>query len=137
MLLYIIRKDVAIGNPLSHYCRITEMGNMNMKMKQLVAVALASVMTFGAASVAISPVSYAHDSAQHEYADGTTNKYSHALKEEEACHELAVRTIRYQYRQDGNEKQYQKDLKKEQKRHDKAVKKIKADSEAHIRHQHK
>ena len=88
---------------------------MNMKMKQLVAVALASVMTFGAASVAISPVSYAHDSAQHEYADGTTNKYSHALKEEEARHEQAVRTIRYQYRQDGNEKQYQKDLKKEHK----------------------
>ena len=112
------------------------MRNTMMNMKKIAALALAGVMTFGAASVAVSPVSYAHDSAQHEYADGTTNKYSHELKEEEKLHEQNVRTIRYQYRQDGNEKQYKKDLQKEQKRHDKAVKKIKADSEAHIRHQH-
>ncbi len=110
-----------------------------MQKKKIVAVALAGFMAFGAASVSLGSVSEAahHKQVeQHHYEDGTTNEYSHRMKEEDKLHTQNVRTIRYEYRKDGDQKKYDRALEKEQKRHDKVVKEIKADSEAHIRHTH-
>ena len=111
---------------------------MNSK-KKIVAAALAGLMSFGVAGVAFSPVSEAahHHAQREEYADGTSNQYSHALKEENDRHESTVRSINYEFRKDGDQKKHDKALKEEQKRHDKAVAKIKADSERHVRHEHK
>ncbi len=111
-----------------------------LKGKKALAAALAAMMVFGASSVAMGSVSEAahhrNPPAEHHYADGTTNPYSHALKQEDERHEQTVRNLRYEYRKDGNKAKYERALKKEQERHDRAVKKIKADSEAHIRHHH-
>lgn len=104
------------------------------KGKKLMALALAGVMSFGVASVSLASVSEAATHHEEQYADGTTNKYSHELKEENAKHEQNVRTIRYEFSKDGDQKKYDKAMKKEQQRHDKVVAKIKANSDAHVRH---
>ena len=108
-----------------------------MQKKKIIAMALAGIMSFGVASVSVmSPTEAAHhrQHVEQQYADGTSNEYSHRMKEEEKLHEQKVRDIRTAYRQDGDQKQYNRELQKEQKRHDKVVKEIKSDSEAHIRH---
>ena len=60
-----------------------------MQKKKIVAVALAGFMAFGAASVSLGSVSEAahHKQVeQHHYEDGTTNEYSHRMKEEDKLH---------------------------------------------------
>jgi len=109
-----------------------------MQQKKFVAAALAGLMAFGVASFSLSSVSEAahHKQQVEHYEDGTSNEYSHRMKEEDKLHEQNVRTIRYEYRKGGDKKKYDSELAKEQKRHDKVVRDIKADSEAHLRHTH-
>lgn len=110
-----------------------------MQKKKIIAMALAGIMSFGVASVSVMSTTEAAHHRQHveqQYADGTSNEYSHRMKEEDKLHEQNVRTIRYEYRKGGDKKKYDSELAKEQKRHDKVVRDIKADSEAHLRHTH-
>lgn len=113
---------------------------MKFNMKKIMALALAGMMSFGVASVSLSQVSEAHhnDAQQEEYADGTTNKYSHSMHEEETTHKQNVRSIRYEKRKGMiSEEEHDKKLKEEQERHDKKVEKIKADYESHNHHKSK
>ena len=105
-----------------------------MQKKKIVALALAGLMSFGAASVSMMPATEAAHHAEEHYADGTSNEYSHRMEQENKQHEQTVREIRTAYRIDGDKKKYERELKKEQKRHDREVAGIKADSEAHVRH---
>ena len=54
-----------------------------MQKKKIVALALAGLMSFGAASVSMMPATEAAHHAEEHYADGTSNEYSHRMKEED------------------------------------------------------
>lgn len=113
---------------------------MKANMKKVTAIALAGMMSFGVASVSLSSVSEAHrnDVQQEEYADGTSNKYSHRIHEEETTHRQNVRSIRYEHRKGMiDDKEHDKKLKEEQKRHDHQMKQIKEDYESHNHHKSK
>ena len=113
---------------------------MKANMKKVTAIALAGMMSFGVASVSLSSVSEAHhnDAQQEEYADGTSNKYSHRIHEEETTHRQNVRSIRYEHRKGMiDDKEHEKKLKEEQERHDHQMKQIKEDYESHNHHKSK
>ena len=114
---------------------------MKINQKNITAIALAGMMSFGVASLAMSSVSEAsshHKVQQESYADGTSNKYSHRMHEEETTHNMNVRAIRYQHRKgELSDRDYEKRLKEEQKRHDKVMKDIKTDYENHNPHKSK
>lgn len=108
-----------------------------MEKKKIVALALAGVMSFGASSVAMGSVT---EAAHQEkvYADGTSNKYSHRVHEEDVKHNQIVRSINYEHRQGRiNDKEHAKQLKEEQQRHDKVMRDIKRDYESHNQHKSK
>ncbi|SFT79753.1 hypothetical protein SAMN02910356_02168 [Selenomonas sp. GACV-9] len=110
---------------------------MKASMKKITALALAGMMSFGVTSVSLSSISEAHDSdvQQEEYADGTSNKYSHRIHEEETTHRQNVRSIRYEHRKGMiDDKEHDKKLKEEQERHDKKMQQIKDDYETHNHH---
>lgn len=98
-----------------------------MIKKKWIALATAGVMSFGIWSAGM--VSYAEAGSHHkppqQYEDGTTNKDSHEMRQEETRHDQEVRKINAKYRASKNEKEYKKELKEEQKRHDKEVQRIK------------
>lgn len=112
---------------------------MKFGCKKATALVLAGVMSFGLATVSLSGVSEAHrHHAQQTYEDGTSNKYSHRMNEEEMTHKQNVRAIKYQKRKgEIGEKEYNRRLKVEQKRHDKIIEGIKAEYEAHNPHKNK
>jgi len=108
---------------------------MSFSVKKIVSLAVAGAFAIGAAGAlvpAADRVAYAHE----QYADGSSNAYSHRMKEEQQRHDSAVRAIRHEYRQDGDEKKYKKRMKEEQKRHDKAMEDIRHDYDSHARHSH-
>lgn len=108
---------------------------MKLDVKKVASLALAGCFAFGAAA-AVVPGTASVAYAAEEYADGTSNTYSHRMKEEEKRHESAVRAIRREYRQDGDEKKYRKRMKEEQEKHDKAMEHIRRDYDKHARHGH-
>ena len=98
--------------------------------KKIVALALAGMFGFGLAGMSVSTVAEASDKPAYE--DGTHNKYSHRLQEEDRNHRQNVLSLRYKKRYGQiSEEEYDKQMKKEQERHDQAVKDIKADYEKH------
>ena len=108
---------------------------MKLDMKKIGALALAGCFAFGAAAVAV-PESFSAASAHERYEDGSSNAYSHRVKEEEQRHNSAVRAIRHEYRQDGDEKRYQRRMREEQERHDRVMEEIRHDYERHAGHRH-
>lgn len=118
-------------NPISVNLTYEGVDRMFMeKRKKVVALALAGVMSFGFAGMAMTSVTEAAD--KPAYTDGTHNKYSHELKEEDRIHDQNVRALKYKKRKgEISEKEYDKAIKKEQKRHDKKVSSVKADYEKH------
>ena len=101
---------------------------MSSSVKKIVSLAVAGAFAIGAAGAlvpAADRVAYAHE----QYADGSSNAYSHRMKEEQQRHDSAVRAIRH-------EKKYKKRMKEEQKRHDKAMEDIRHDYDSHARHSH-
>lgn len=108
---------------------------MKFDVKKIAALALAGCFAFGITAVAMPESVVA--AAEKQYEDGTSNEYSHRVKEEQKRHESAVRAIRYEYRQDNDEKKYNKNMKKEQERHDKAMEDIRDDYDSHARHSHR
>ena len=108
---------------------------MKLDMKKIGALALAGCFAFGAAAVAV-PESFSAASAHERYEDGSSNAYSHRVKEEEQRHNSAVRAIRHEYRQDGDEKRYQRRMREEQERHDRVMEEIRHDYDRHAGHRH-
>ena len=108
---------------------------MKLQVKKIGALALAGCFAFGAAAAVI-PAAGGIAYAREHYEDGSSNEYSHRMKEEQRRHDSAVRAIRYEYRQDGDEKRYKKRMKEEQERHDKAMEDIRNDYDSHARHSH-
>ena len=108
---------------------------MKLDMKKIGALALAGCFAFGAAAVAL-PEAFSAASAHERYEDGSSNAYSHRVKEEEQRHNSAVRAIRHEYRQDGDEKRYQRRMREEQERHDRVMEEIRHDYERHAGHKH-
>lgn len=107
-----------------------------MKMKKrILAGALAGVMFLGVGGFTMLQTTTVAEAAQESYNDGTTNEFSHRMKQEGTKHEQNVRSIRYEYRQDGDQKKYDRNLEKEQKRHDKEMRDIRADYDSHARHE--
>lgn len=104
-------------------------------------MALAGMMGFGLASFAMLPVSEAshhHRDRQESFADGTSNEYSHRMRQEETTHNMNVRAIRYQHRKgELDDRAYKQRLTEEQKRHDRVMQAIKRDYETHNRHKSK
>ena len=109
---------------------------MKFDVKKIVSLALAGCFAFGAVAAVVPGIASVAFAAE-EYADGTSNTYSHRMKEEQKRHESAVRAIRYEYRQDGDEKKYRKRMKEEQEKHDKAMEHIRHDYDNHARHSHR
>ena len=108
---------------------------MKSSVKKIASLALAGVFAIGAAGVlvpAMGNVTYAHE----RYEDGSSNAYSHRVKEEQQRHDSAVRAIRHEYRKDGDEKRYHRRMKEEQERHDRAMEEIRHDYDRHARHGH-
>ena len=104
---------------------------MMVNRKKVLAMVLAGVISFGFVGTSFTAVT---EAAEHEaaYEDGTHNKYSHRLQEEERNHRQNVLSLRYKKRYGQiDDKEYEKRMKKEQERHDQAVKDIKADYEKH------
>lgn len=104
---------------------------MMVNRKKVLAMALAGVISFGFTGEAFTA---AAEAAEHEaaYEDGTHNKYSHRLQEEDRNHRQNVLSLRYKKRYGQiSDEEYDKQMKKEQERHDQAVKDIKADYEKH------
>jgi hypothetical protein len=112
---------------------------MKFNRQKATALVLAGIMSFGLATVSLSGVSEAHrHHAQQSYEDGTSNKYSHRIHEEEMTHKQNVRALKYQKRTgDIGEKEYNRRLKDEQERHDKIIEGIKAEYEAHNPHKNR
>lgn len=113
---------------------------MKMNHKKTMAMLLVGMMAFGSAAVAMTNVSEAHhrEHRQETYADGTTNKYSHRMHEEETTHRMNLRALRYQHRKgEISDKEYNKRMKEEQKRHDREMQNIKSEYEAHNPHKSK
>ena len=108
---------------------------MKLDMKKIGALALAGCFAFGAAAVAL-PEAFSAASAHERYEDGSSNAYSHRVKEEEQRHNSAVRAIRHEYRQDGDEKRYQRRMREEQERHDRVMEEIRHDYDRHAGHKH-
>ena len=75
---------------------------MKMNRKKTMAMLLVGMMAFGSAAAAMTNVSEAHhrEHRQETYADGTTNKYSHRMHEEETTHRMNLRALRYQHRKE-------------------------------------
>ena len=108
---------------------------MKSNVKKIVSLAVAGAFVIGVAGAlvpAADRVAYAHE----QYADGSSNAYSHRMKEEQQRHDSAVRAIRHEYRQDGDEKKYKKRMKEEQERHDKEMENVRHDYDRHARHSH-
>ena len=98
--------------------------------KKIVALALAGMFGFGLAGMSVSTVAEASDKPAYE--DGTHNKYSHRMKEEERTHRQNVLSLKYQKKHgELTEKEFDKKMKQEQKRHDRVVSEIKADYNRH------
>jgi hypothetical protein len=112
---------------------------MKFDKKKVTALAMAGMMGFGIATVSLSGVSEAHrHHAQQTFEDGTSNKYSHRINEEDMTHKQNVRALRYQKRKGQiSEKEYNRQLRQEQERHDKIIKGIKDEYEAHNPHKSK
>jgi hypothetical protein len=85
---------------------------------------------FGLAGMSVSTVAEASDKPAYE--DGTHNKYSHRMKEEERTHRQNVLSLKYQKKHgELTEKEFDKKMKQEQKRHDRVVSEIKDDYNRH------
>ena len=98
--------------------------------KKIIALALAGMFGFGLAGMSVSTVAEASDKPAYE--DGTHNKYSHRMKEEERTHRQNVLSLRYQKKHgELTEKEFDKKMKQEQKRHDRVVSEIKDDYNRH------
>lgn len=107
---------------------------MKFNTKKITAAILAGMLSFGVFGVSLSSVSEAAQ-AKQEYADGTSNKYSHRIHEEERTHTQNVRYCRYQLKKgEITQKEYDKNMKNEQKRHDREMKNIKAEYDSHNHH---
>ena len=103
---------------------------MNFDRKKLAALAVAGIMSFGIAGASVA--SYAEAAGDsHHYEDGTTNRDSHEMKQEEMRHEKNVKEIEANYRYTKDAKTRDKELKKEQERHDKEMARIKARYDRH------
>ena len=98
--------------------------------KKIIALALAGMFGFGLAGMSVSTVAEASDKPAYE--DGTHNKYSHRMKEEERTHRQNVLSLKYQKKHgELTEKEFDKKMKQEQKRHDRVVSEIKDDYNRH------
>jgi hypothetical protein len=98
--------------------------------KKIIALALAGMFGFGLAGMTVSTVAEASDKPAYE--DGTHNKYSHRMKEEERTHRQNVLSLKYQKKHgELTEKEFDKKMKQEQKRHDRVVSEIKDDYNRH------
>ena len=98
--------------------------------KKVLALALAGMFSFGIAGTAMTSVTEASDKTAYE--DGTHNKYSHRMKEEERTHRQNVLSLKYQKRHgELSEEEFDKKMKQEQKRHDRVVSEIKDDYNHH------
>ena len=108
---------------------------MFMGKKKIVAMALAGMMSFGIAGMAVN-ASTAEAAIKPAYEDGTHNQFSHRLKEEERVHNQNVRALKYQKKKgEISEKEFNKEMKREQKRHDRVVNNVKSDYEKY-QHRH-
>ncbi len=107
-------------------------------MKKGIALAMVAMFSFGAAMVTVtgtSEASYHRDQRQEIYEDGTTNKRSHELHQEDITHDINIGALRYQLNKgEIAQKEYDLQFRKEQQRHDKAVAKIKGQSEKVSKH---
>lgn len=112
---------------------------MQFDKKKFTALAMVGMMGFGIATVSLSGVSEAHrHHAQQTFEDGTSNKYSQRINEEDMTHKQNVRALRYQKRNGQiGEKEYNRQLRQEQERHDKIIEGIKDEYEAHNPHKSK
>ena len=108
---------------------------MKFNVKKLGILALAGALAYGAASIGVPDMASVALAGEH-YEDGSSNAYSHRMKEEQQRHNSAVRAIRHEYRQDGDEKRYNKRMKEEQQRHDRAMDEVRHDYDSHARHSH-
>jgi hypothetical protein len=98
--------------------------------KKIIALALAGMFGFGLAGMSVSTLAEASDKPAYE--DGTHNKYSHRMKEEERTHRQNVLSLKYQKKHgELTEKEFDKKMKQEQKRHDRVVSEIKDDYNRH------
>lgn len=104
---------------------------MKFSFGKMTAAVLAGVFAFGVSAACV-PAATAF-AAHHEtnYEDGTSNVYSHRMKEENDRHESMVRVIRHDYRKDGDKEKYEKRMKEEQRKHDAAMEKIRHDYDRH------
>ena len=104
---------------------------MKFSLGKMTVAVLAGVFAFGVSAACV-PAATAF-AAHHEtsYEDGTSNVYSHRMKEESDRHESTVRAIRHEYRRDGDRSKYERRMKEEQHRHDAAMEEIRHDYNHH------
>lgn len=109
---------------------------MKFAVKKIMGLAVAGAFALGLAGAVIPAVDNAVHAHEHQYEDGSSNEYSHRVKEEQQRHDSAVRSIRHEYRQDGDEKRYQRRMKEEQERHDRAMEDVRHDYDKHASRRH-
>ena len=108
---------------------------MKTYQKKIAVVALAGLMGLGLAAISPEAASVEAAADGHRYEDGTSNEYSHRLKEESDRHEREVRESRGRYRRGEKDvREYEEELSREQRRHDREVGRIRDDYESHRHH---
>ena len=108
---------------------------MKQYQKKIAAVALTGLMGLGMAAFSPAEMSAEAAAGGHRYEDGTSNEYSHRLREESDRHEHEVRESRGRYRRGEKDvREYEEELSREQRRHDHEMRKIRDDYESHRHH---
>ena len=70
---------------------------MKFAVKKIMGLAVAGAFALGLAGAVIPAVDNAVYAHEHQYEDGSSNEYSHRVKEEQERHDRAMEDVRHDY----------------------------------------